>query len=66
MSRGEIAMHGLHRAEWGLGGGDGQGKGSALRMLTGFNLDLKGMRDSCPKDDGAVRGLYRMRALTGV
>jgi len=66
MSRGEVAMHGLHRAEGGLGGGYGQGKGSAFRMFTGFNRDLKGMRDSCPKDDRAVGGLYRVRALTGV
>jgi len=66
LSRGEIAMHGLHRAEGGLGGGDGQSKGSALKMLTGFNCDLKGMRDSCPKEGGAVGGMYRVGALTGV
>jgi len=49
LSRGEITVHGLHRAEGGLGGGDGQGKGSALKLLTGLNCDLKGMRDSCLK-----------------
>jgi len=64
LSRGE--MYGLHRAGGGLGGRDGQGKGSALGMLTGFNCDLKGMRDSCPQDDGAVGGMYCVRALHGV
>jgi len=35
-------------------------------MLKRFNCDLEGMGDICPEDDGAVGGLYRVRALTGV
>jgi len=50
----------------GLGGGDGQDKGSALRVLTRLDSDLKGLGGSCPKEDGAVGGLYRVRALIGV
>jgi len=62
-------MHGLYRAERGLGGGDGQGKGcqmTALRMITRLKSDMEGLRGSCPKEGGAVGGLYCVRALAGV
>jgi len=66
LSRCKVAMHGLYRAEGWLGGGNGQGKGSALRVLTRLDSDLKGVGGSCPKEDGAVGGLNCVRTLMGV
>jgi len=66
LNRCKIAMHGLYGAEGWLGGGDGQGEGSALRVLTGFDSDLESMGGSRPKEDGAVGGLNCVRTLMGV
>jgi len=66
LSRCKVAVHGLYRAEGWLGVGNGQGEGSALRVLTRFDRDLPSMGGSCPNDDGAVGGLNCVRTLMGV